>query len=129
MGTWSVTRAAVPALRATGSGSIVNVTSLAGLRPAGSSIPYAVSKAGVNHMTVLLANVLAPEIRVNAVAPGLVETPWTADWEDMHAFVRGMAPLKRSGLPDDMAEACMFLATNTYTTGQVILVDGGVHLR
>jgi ketoreductase RED2 len=129
VGTWNVTRAAVPALRATGSGSVVNVSSLAGVRPAGSSIPYAVSKAGLNHLTVLLANVLAPEIRVNAVAPGLVDTPWTADWHDIREMVKATAPLRRSGTPEDMAEACLFLASTTYTTGQVIVVDGGLHLR
>ncbi|HUZ51332.1 MAG TPA: SDR family oxidoreductase [Streptosporangiaceae bacterium] len=76
LGTWHMTRACVPALRATGDGVVVNVSSVAGLRATGSSIPYAVSKTGVNHLTVLLANVLGPEIRVNAVAPGLVDTPW-----------------------------------------------------
>ena len=81
LGTWNVVQAAAPHLRATGQGVIVNVTSLAGVRPTGSSIPYAVSKAAVNHLTVLLANALGPEIRVHAVAPGLIDTPWTADWD------------------------------------------------
>ena len=129
IGTWYVTRAAVPALRASGGGNIVNVSSLAGVRPTGSSIPYAVSKAGLNHLTVLLANVLAPDIRVNAVAPGLVDTPWTADWDAARELVQAAAPLKRTGTPADMAEACLFLATTTYATGQVIVVDGGLHLR
>jgi ketoreductase RED2 len=71
LGTWHMTKAAVPALRASGAGSVLNVSSIAGVRPTGSSIPYAVSKAGVNHLTLLLAKVLGPEIRVNAVArPG-----------------------------------------------------------
>jgi ketoreductase RED2 len=129
VGTWNVTRAATPALRASGSGSVINVSSLAGVRPAGSSIPYAVSKAGLNHLTVLLANVLGPEIRVNAVAPGLVDTPWTEDWDAVREMVKATAPLRRTGTPEDMAEACLFLATSTYTTGQVIVVDGGLHLR
>ena len=77
VGTWNVTRAAVPHLRAGGDGIVVNVTSLAGVRPVGSSIPYAVSKAALNHLALLLANTLGPEIRVNAVAPGLIDTPWT----------------------------------------------------
>ena len=68
MGTWYMSRAAVDALRRDGGGSIVNVTSVAGVRPAGSSIPYAASKAALNHLTLLLANVLGPDIRVNAVA-------------------------------------------------------------
>ncbi|MHB8465820.1 MAG: SDR family NAD(P)-dependent oxidoreductase [Acidimicrobiales bacterium] len=129
VGTWYVTRAAVPPLRARGGGSIINITSLAGVRPTGSSIPYAVSKAGLNHLTVLLANALAPDIRVNAVAPGLVDTPWTADWQGVREFVNATAPLRRTGTPEDIAEACVFLARSTYTTGQVIVVDGGLYLR
>ena len=82
LGAWHVTRAALPHLAATGDGIVVNVTSVAGVRPTGSSIPYAVSKAALNHLTLLLANVVGPEVRVNAVAPGLVATPWTADWAD-----------------------------------------------
>jgi ketoreductase RED2 len=70
VGTWNVTRAAVPHLRARGDGVVVNITSIAGVRPVGSSVPYAVSKAALNHLTLLLANTLGPEIRVNAVAPG-----------------------------------------------------------
>ena len=75
IGTWQLTVAAVPHLRASGRGQVVNVSSLAGSRPVGSSIPYACSKAAVSHMTRLLANTLGPDIRVNAVAPGLVDTP------------------------------------------------------
>ena len=81
VGPWNVIQAAAPHLRASGDGVILNITSLAGVRPVGSSIPYAVSKAALNHMTVLLANALGPEIRVHAVAPGLIDTPWTADWD------------------------------------------------
>src|SRR5690606_37943239 len=66
-GTWQLTKLALPHLRATGDGAVVNVTSIAGVRPTGSSIPYAVSKAALNHLTVLLANVTGPEVRVNAV--------------------------------------------------------------
>ena len=79
LGAWNVIQAAAPHLRATGDGVILNITSLAGVRPVGSSIPYAVSKAALNHLTVLLANALGPEIRVHAVAPGLIDTEWTAE--------------------------------------------------
>ena len=78
----------MPALTGSGDGAVINITSVAGLRPTGSSIPYAVSKAGLNHLTVLLASVLGPEIRVNAVAPGLVDTPWTAGWDAIRERVR-----------------------------------------
>jgi ketoreductase RED2 len=128
-GTWEVTRAAVPHLRDSGAGVIVNVGSLAGERPLGSSIPYAVSKAGLHHMTRLLAATLGPRIRVNAVAPGLVDTPWTATWDDVRAGVKAMAPLQRSATPDDVAEVVLGLVRSDYVTGAVVVVDGGLALR
>jgi ketoreductase RED2 len=128
-GTWQVTQAAVPALRESGEGNIVTVSSLAGVRPVGSSIPYAVSKAALNHMTVLLANVLGPQIRVNAVAPGLIDTPWTAAWDDIREATRAMAPLGRSGQPEDVAEVVLGLVRSRYVTGQVVVCDGGIWLR
>jgi ketoreductase RED2 len=106
----------------------VNVSSLAGVRATGSSIPYAASKAAVNHMTALLAKAVAPEVRVNAVAPGLVDTPWTKDWVTVRGFVEAVAPLKRSGTPDDVAQMIVALASSTYVTGQVLVVDGGLGL-
>jgi ketoreductase RED2 len=129
IGTWNVVRAAVPHLRASGDAVILNITSLAGVRPVGSSIPYATSKAALNHLTLLLANVLGPEIRVHAVAPGLIDTPWTESWDDVRAAVRKTAPLQRSGTPEDVADACIGLISARYATGQVLVVDGGVALR
>jgi len=109
-------------------GCVVNVSSLAGLRQTGSSIPYAASKAALNHTTRLLAKVLGPDVRVNAVAPGLVSTPWTEDWDELHSLVGVMAPLKRSGTPDDVAEVVVGLVRSAYVTGEVIAVDGGLGL-
>ncbi|MBU6328990.1 MAG: SDR family oxidoreductase [Acidobacteria bacterium] len=129
LGTFRLTRLAMPHLRATGDGSVVNVTSLAGLRPTGSSIPYAASKAALNHLTVLLANVSGPEVRVNAVAPGLIRTPWTAEWDTLHDAVSHIAPLKRSGEADEVAQAIVDVAASRYMTGQVVSVDGGLTLR
>ena len=129
VGTWQLTVAAVPHLRASGRGQVVNVSSLAGSRPVGSSIPYACSKAAVSHMTRLLANTLGPDIRVNAVAPGLVDTPWTEDWTVVREFVRSQAPLQRAATPDDVAEVIVGLARSSYVTGEVVLVDGGLNLR
>lgn len=126
-GTWSMSIAAIQALRAS-RGSIVNVSSVAGFRPSGSSIPYAASKAAVNHMTALLAKVVGPQVRVNAVAPGLVDTPWTQDWNTIRERVASAAPLKRTGLPDDIADVIVTLATTPYMTGQVVIVDGGLSL-
>jgi len=128
IGTWSVTAAALPHLRATGDGCVVNITSLAGVRQTGSSIPYAASKAALNHMTRLLANVTGPEVRVNAVAPGLVDTPWTETWDAVRAAVQARAPLRRSGTPDDVAAAVLGLVLSPYQTGDVVVVDGGLHL-
>ena len=127
-GTWYLSRAAVPSLKAGGDGNIVNITSIAGLIAGGSSIPYAVSKAALNHLTRLMANVLGPEIRVNAVAPGLVETPWTETWDAVHAAVAQRSPLGRSATADDCAEAVLGILRARYQTGDVVVVDGGLTL-
>jgi ketoreductase RED2 len=129
VGTWFVTVAAVPHLRASGDGAVVNVSSIAGHTARGSSIPYAVSKAAVSHMTELMANVLGPEVRVNAVAPGLVDTPWTADWDVVREFVRAQAPLQRSATPEDIAHVILGVLTARYVTGEIVMVDGGLRLR
>jgi ketoreductase RED2 len=128
IGTWQMSVAALPHLRESGAGSIVNVSSVAGSRPAGSSIPYAVSKAAVEHMTRLLANVVGPEVRVNAVAPGLIETPWTSGFTQIAEKVREQTPLRRVGQPTDVADAVFGLVSSAYVTGAVLLVDGGAHL-
>ena len=123
--TWTMTMAALPALQEA-KGSVVNISSVAGLRPTGSSIPYAASKAALNHMTVLLAKVVGPDVRVNAVAPGLIDTPWTADWDFQRAAVAAVTPLKRIGQPHDVAEVVLALARAAYVTGQVVAIDGGL---
>jgi ketoreductase RED2 len=128
-GTWQLTVAAVPHLKATGSGSIVNVSSLAGSRPGGSSLPYAASKATVDHMTRLLASVLGPEIRVNCVAPGLIATPWIDGFDEFREFVSATAPLRRVGTPEDVAKVVCDVADSLYLTGEIIRVDGGFQLR
>jgi len=126
-GTWWLTKAAMPYLRQSPDGNVVMVTSIAGNRPIGSSIAYAMSKASLNHLTLLLAKSCGP-VRVNAVAPGLVATPWTSTWEDQHAAVAATTPLHRSATPEDCAEAVMSLVRNSYITGNVVVVDGGTSL-
>jgi ketoreductase RED2 len=79
-------------------------------------------------MTALLAKVVGPEVRVNAVAPGLIDTPWTQDWNTVRSNVERVAPLRRSGTPDDVADVIVALATTSYVTGQVVAVDGGMTL-
>jgi ketoreductase RED2 len=130
LGVWQTITAAAPHLKASG-GCVVNVSSQAGVRPGGSSIPYAVSKAAVNHMTRLLAKTLGPDIRVNAVAPGMIDTPWFDGLdgaEEAKAHVAGAVPLRRVGRPEDIAQAVFDLANASYITGEVLLVDGGGHL-
>ena len=126
-GTWELTKQAMPILRKSSDPNVVNITSIAGVRPVGSSIAYSMSKAALNHMTLLLAKSHAP-VRVNAVAPGLVETPWTESWQDQHAGVRAIAPLQRSATPDDCVETMLGFLRNKYVTGQVVVVDGGLTL-
>jgi len=124
-GTFYCTRAAMPLLRAA-KGSVVNVTSVAGLTGQGSSIPYCASKAAINCMTQSLAKAFGPDVRVNAVAPGPINTRWLAGREEQVKKFLELAPLGRAADPDDIADAVVYLATGTtLTTGQVLVVDGG----
>lgn len=127
MGTWMLTKAAMPLLRQSEDGNVINITSIAGVRPVGSSIAYSMAKAALNQMTRLLAKSCAP-VRVNAVAPGLVETPWTKDWQAQHDAVKARAPLQRSATPDDCVEATLGLLRSRYATGHIFVVDGGLTL-
>jgi ketoreductase RED2 len=127
-GTWWLTKAAIPHLRASDDPNIVNITSIAGVRPVGSSMAYSMTKAALNQMTLLLAKSYGP-IRVNAVAPGLVATPWTSTWDEMHAQVSAMAPIPRSATPEDCSEAVLALLRNRYVSGEIMVVDGGLTQR
>ena len=129
---WLLTSAALAALRSSprpGGGAVVNITSHAGVRPKGASIPYAATKAALNHTTRLLAAALGPEVRVNAVAPGLVDTPLTATWAGAQQLWREHAPMRRAATPGDVADLVSALIANSYVTGEVILLDGGLNLR
>ena len=125
IGTWQVTVAAVPHLRASGDGAVVNVSSMAGHTTRGSSIPYAVSKAAVSHMTELLANVLGPEIRVNAVAPG----SWTRRGRRTGTWCgsscRPRRPCNARAPPRTSPHVIVGLVGARYVTGEIVLVDGG----
>ena len=109
-------------------GCVVNIGTHAGVRPKGSSIPYAASKAALHHVTKLLALALAPDVRVNAVAPGLVETPMTANWPDMLETWNTRAPMKRPAKPEDIADLVAALIANDYVTGEIVIADGGLNL-
>jgi len=126
-GTFFCIRAAVPLLKPR-CGNIVSVSSVAGLSGDGSSIAYAASKGAVNTMTKSLARALAPEIRVNAVCPGPVDTRWlrAVMTEDQLKARTASFPLQRPATPEDIADAILYLATGTtLTTGQCLVVDGG----
>jgi NAD(P)-dependent dehydrogenase (short-subunit alcohol dehydrogenase family) len=115
------------ALRAA-KGCVVNIGTHAGVRPKGSSIPYAASKAALHHVTKLLALALGPDIRVNAVAPGLVETPMTANWPDMLETWKTKSPMRRPAKPEDIADLVAALCANDYVTGEIVIADGGLNL-
>jgi NAD(P)-dependent dehydrogenase (short-subunit alcohol dehydrogenase family) len=129
---WVLVTEAEAALRRAAAGgrpaAIVNISSHAGVRPKGASIPYASSKAALNHMTRLLAISLAPAIRVNGVAPGLVDTPMTAGWAESHAMWRERAPMRRPAGPGEIADVVAMLIASDYLTGEIIVADGGLNL-
>jgi NAD(P)-dependent dehydrogenase (short-subunit alcohol dehydrogenase family) len=135
-GPFMMARAAAPALRQSGHGAIVNVTSNAGLTGVGSSIAYAASKAALNTLTLSLARALAPEIRVNAVAPGFTVTPWHSKGmsdeavANLTAHFRTTAPLKRNTTAEDIANTILwFIEGASGVTGQIVVVDSGNHLH
>ncbi len=116
-------QAAAPMLRRTGEGRIVNFASLGGLLAWPAYTHYCVSKAGVIMLTRCLARALAPEITVNAIAPGTISFPGDAP-ELAEDFIR-RTPMKQTGTAQDIDSAVVFLAQSAFITGQVIVVDGG----
>jgi 3-oxoacyl-[acyl-carrier protein] reductase len=132
-GTFYCCRAAAPALREA-RGAIVNVASIAALRASGSSIPYGVSKAAILQLTRSLASALAPEVRVNAVAPGLVATRWfrSALGEEAAASqeerLAELTPLRQVATAEHVAQAVMGFLGADQVTGETLLVDGGRHV-
>lgn len=135
VGSFQMVRACVPHLKATGEGAIVNVSSIAGALGIGSSVPYIASKGAVNALTLYLARALAPEIRVNAVCPGLITSRWFVDgigqegYEKVKATYEHAAPLGRACTPEDVAEAVVWLVDGARTvTGELVLLDSGMHL-
>jgi len=134
MGLFQMVRASVAHLKAA-RGAIVNVSSVAGALGIGSSMPYIASKGAVNAMTLNLARQLAPDIRVNAVCPALITSPWFVrgvgqeGFEKMKELAERNAPLQRSSTPEDVADAIVWLATGAPTvTGELLMLDGGTHL-
>ena len=134
-GTFFMSRAAAGPMREGGQGAIVNISSTAGVRAGGSSIAYAASKAAVINLTVSLARVLAPEIRVNCVAPGFIDTRWLAQgygerFEAMRENQKQVTPLRDAGQPEHMAQVVVSAITGMdWVTGQTIVADGGNIIR
>lgn len=138
---WRTCRAAVPALRASGNGAIVNVSSLASIAAAGNLTAYKVSKAGVNALTQNLAVTNAKHgLRANAILPGFIDTPMAvdavaraagADRVDVAAARAGVVPLGHQGTAWDVANAALFLASDeaAFITGVLLAVDGGQGAR
>lgn len=130
-GTFLATRAAAPLLKRSGEGAVVNLSSVAGLRPAAQVVPYAASKAAIVSMTLSFARILAPEVRVNAVAPGWMKGRWmeAALGEKYDSLMERRAqrtPLRRVATPQDVAQTILSLIEhNDFVTGQVVVIDGG----
>ena len=125
-GTFFASRAAAKVMRKHGGGAIVNIASIAGLTGMGSSIAYCASKAAILSMTKSLARVLAPEIRVNAVSPGITLTRWVEDFGDFVEMNIRKTPMKRGAEAEDIADAVLFLLAGTsFVTGENVVVDGG----
>lgn len=133
IGAFQVTRAVKDALLASGDGEIVNVSSVAGLAGTGSSIPYCASKAALNNMTVTLARVFAPKVRVNAVAPGFIDTRWIREGIGEEGYLKAKERTEQTALlgkvlqPEDVAAAILSIITGSdLMTGQVICLDAGM---
>lgn len=136
IGAYQMIRACAPAMKAQGAGSVVNISSIAGVMGVGSSVAYAASKGAMNTMTLSLARALAPEIRVNAICPAFVATRWFTDKFGKEAAAHiakqqsEATPLRRAGTPEDIADAVAFFASpaSRHITGERLLLDAGHHL-
>jgi 3-oxoacyl-[acyl-carrier protein] reductase len=134
VGPWQMIRACLPALKQS-RGSIVNIGSVAALLGTGSSVAYAASKAALETMSISLARALAPEIRVNVVAPGFVKTPWQvaangqAGADELEAKYASVAPLRVAAEAEDVADAVAWLVDGARrVTGDIIYIDAGMHI-
>jgi NAD(P)-dependent dehydrogenase (short-subunit alcohol dehydrogenase family) len=137
VGPFQMIRAARHLLEAgAGPGAVVNTSSIAAVLGIGSSVPYAASKGALNTMTISLARALAPKIRVNAICPGFIDTPWFSrgvSAETINRMRQGVAassPLKVASTAEDVAASAMFLGSRAsrHVTGETLIVDAGVHL-
>lgn len=136
VGPFQMLRACRSLLEAAGQASVLMTSSIAGAKGTGSSVAYAASKGALNTMTLSLARVLGPKIRVNAIAPGFIDTRWFTDafGEEKTKGIRERiiagSPLQKAGKPEDIADAALFLISDAarHITGEVLTVDAGMHL-
>ena len=135
VGPFQMTRAVAPQMKVQGRGAVVNVSSIAGVMGVGSSIAYTASKGALNTMTLSLARVLGPEIRVNTICPGFIQGRWLRGglgdevYEASKAAQERTTPLRHAGTPEDMAEAAVwFIEGASLVTGEILMVDAGAHL-
>lgn len=136
VGPFQMLRACRSLLEAAGTASVLMTSSIAGATGMGSSVAYAASKCALNTMTLSLARALGPKIRVNAIAPGFIDTRWFKDafgeekTKGIRERVAGSTPLQRAGQPEDVADAALFLISDAarHITGEVMMVDAGLHL-
>ncbi|HYC37035.1 MAG TPA: glucose 1-dehydrogenase [Usitatibacter sp.] len=134
VGAYQMARACAPSLKASGAGAIVNVSSIAGRSGMGSSMAYAASKGALLTLTLSLARSLGPEVRVNAVCPGLIDTRWTREgWGEKYAALekryRENSALGKVGTPQEVADVIAWLVEGaSLVTGETFMVDSGMHM-
>ena len=135
VGAYQMIRAAAPHMKKAGKGSIVNVASIAGVTGIGSSVAYAASKGALITMTLSLARVLGPEIRMNAVCPGFIQGSWLREgmgeetYEFTKQYLESSTPLRMTATPETVAESIMYFITGApLVTGETLILDGGFHL-
>ena len=134
VGPFQMLRAARSLLEASGRGSVLMVSSIAGVTGIGSSVAYAASKGALNTMTRSLAYALAPRIRVNTICPGFIDSPWFdklgVPTDRLREHIIATNPLKVASAPEDIAESALFFGSQAsrHVTGETLLVDAGRHL-
>lgn len=137
VGPYQMVRAARSLMEASSGAAVVNTSSLAGVTGGGSSLAYSAAKGALNTMTRSLAMALAPKIRVNAICPGFIDTPWfdkiapSGGTDRLREHMRSATPLQVVSTPEDVAETALFLGSHAarHVTGETLIVDGGLHLR
>lgn len=136
IGPFQMLRAARPLLEASDRAAVLMVSSIAGVAGIGSSVAYAASKGALNTMTLSLARVVGPKIRINAICPGFIDTPWhgklmpTDVVDKMREASKNNTPLKAASTPEDIADAGLFFLSDAsrHVTGETLLIDAGLHL-